>query len=364
MPLRSTLRRYNLIPARTDNEYWHLSLTHSITKQVFSLNTIPFVGRYVLSLREYFFMPIVVEVDQLCKIFKEVTAVSELSFTVNEGDVYGFLGQNGAGKSTSIRMLLTLIRPTSGSIKIFGKNLQTHRHEILKQVGAVIEKPDLYKYLTAYENLGIFAKMSETSVNRSLIMDQLKLVDLADRAHSKVNTFSQGMKQRLGIAIALIHNPGLVILDEPTNGLDPQGIADMRNLIIKLSREMGKTVFVSSHLLSEIEVMANRMLIIHKGKKMAEGNVAELLDPSKTIVYIESLDNDFARKQLATSKWQSNVQIGNKLALQMNKLDIPALTADLVGLNVPVLSIRPRHSLEDYFISLTNPNEHVEAFAD
>ncbi|MBK7884878.1 MAG: ABC transporter ATP-binding protein [Chitinophagaceae bacterium] len=307
----------------------------------------------------------IIEVNQLCKNFKELTAVSNLSFTVNEGDVYGFLGQNGAGKSTSIRMLLTLIAPTSGSINFFGKNLKNHRHEILRQVGAVIERPDLYKYLSAYDNLSIFAKMSEIKVSKSLIMNQLQMVDLADRAHSKVRTFSQGMKQRLGIAISLIHNPKVIILDEPTNGLDPQGIADMRNLILKLSREMGKTVVISSHLLSEIELVANRMLIIHKGKKMAEGVVSELLDPSKTIVQIETLNNNEAKGKLLLSKWAEFVQQNNGLLLlQMNKGDIPQLTIDLVAMNIPVLSIQPRHSLEDYFISLTNPNAHVEAFAN
>lgn len=178
-----------------------------------------------------------------------------------------FLGRMVPGKSTTIRMLLTLVRPTSGTISIFGKELFTHRTEILKQVGAVIEKPDLYKYLSAFDNLSLFAKLSGIKPTRSLLLDQLKLVGLEERAFSKVKTFSQGMKQRLGIAVALVHDPKLILLDEPTNGLDPQGIADMRNLVLKLSREMGKTILVSSHLLSEIELIATRMLIIHKGKK-------------------------------------------------------------------------------------------------
>ena len=210
----------------------------------------------------------IIKVNHLSKQFKDTKAVDDLSFTVNEGDVYGFLGQNGAGKSTTIRMLLSLITPSEGDIIIFGKKLQTHRSEILAQVGAVIEKPDLYKYLSAYDNLSIFAKMSGIKVSRELLMQQLEMVGLADRAKGKVETFSQGMKQRLGIAVALVHNPALIILDEPTNGLDPQGIADMRNLILRLSREMGKTILISSHLLSEIELIANRMIILHKGKKM------------------------------------------------------------------------------------------------
>ena len=208
-------------------------------------------------------MSVVIKVDNLSKKFKDFTAVNNLSFTVNKGDVYGFLGQNGAGKSTTIRMLLTLIKPTTGNITIFEKNLQTNRKKILQQTGAVIEKPDLYKYLSAYDNLSIFAKMSGIKSTKLLLMNQLEMVGLAQRAKDKVETFSQGMKQRLGIAVALVHNPDLIILDEPTNGLDPQGITDIRNLILSLSKDRGKTVVVSSHLLSEIELVANRMIIIH-----------------------------------------------------------------------------------------------------
>ena len=212
-------------------------------------------------------MASIVQVSHLSKYFSDIKAVDDLSFSVNAGDVYGFLGQNGAGKSTTVRMLLTLIKPTDGKIEIFGMDLQTRRKEILKQVGAVIERPDLYKYLTGFENISMFAKMSGEKISKIKLMQQLEQVGLAERAFSKVQTYSLGMKQRLGIAIALINNPQLVILDEPTNGLDPQGIADIRNLILHLSKNEKKTVIVSSHLLSEIELIANRMLIVDKGKK-------------------------------------------------------------------------------------------------
>jgi ABC-type multidrug transport system ATPase subunit len=245
----------------------------------------------------------VIEVNNLCKNFDDIAAVNDLSFTVNEGDIYGFLGQNGAGKSTTIRMLLTLIKPTSGRIKIFGKDLFTNRNAILRQTGAIIERPDMYKYLSGYDNLSIFARMSGIKASRKLIMDQLQMVGLADRSSSKVKTYSQGMKQRLGIAIALVHDPTLIILDEPTNGLDPQGIADMRNLILQLSREMHKTVVVSSHLLGEIELIANRMIIINKGRKIAEGNVAQLLDPSNTLVQLETTDNEATFQKLKSTIW-------------------------------------------------------------
>ncbi len=302
----------------------------------------------------------VIEVSNLSKQFKDIVAVDDLSFTVNEGDVYGFLGQNGAGKSTTIRMLLTLVTPTSGNIRIFSKELSKDRHEILKQTGAIIEKPDLYKYLSAYDNLSIFARLSGLKHSRTLLMQKLESVGLSARSDSKVKTFSQGMKQRLGIAVALIHDPKLIILDEPSNGLDPQGIADMRGLILHL-RELGKTVVISSHLLSEIEQIANRMIIIHKGKKVVEGSVSELLDPSETIVRIQTSDNIYARAKILSSKFSTMLQNDqDELCLKMNKSDVPSLVHDLSACGVNFLSIQPRHSLEDYFISLTNAGSYDE----
>ena len=309
-------------------------------------------------------MTLTIDVTHLSKKFNDTYAVNDLSFTVNEGDIYGFLGQNGAGKSTTIRMLLTLIQPSSGNIEIFGKKLSISRSEILKQVGAVIEKPDLYKYLSAYENLSIFAKMSDIKVSKKLLMDQLKMVGLEDRAKDTVRTFSQGMKQRLGIAVALVHNPALIILDEPTNGLDPQGIADIRNLILRLSRQMGKTILISSHLLSEIELIANRMIIIHKGKKMVEGTVADLLDPAHTLVEIDTLNNIETVQLLQQSKWVPFVQKKNQLQLMMNKTAVPELINDLVAMGVQMLSVNSSHSLENYFLSLTTQSANVEAFTN
>jgi ABC-type multidrug transport system ATPase subunit len=308
----------------------------------------------------------VIKVSHLNKQFRDVYAVNNLSFSVNEADVYGFLGQNGAGKSTTIRMLLSLITPTSGDIEFFGMNLLTHRKEILQNVGAVIERPDLYKYLTGYENLRIFARMSSVKISKLLLMEQLEMVGLADRANSKVRTYSQGMKQRLGIAIALVHNPQLIILDEPTNGLDPQGIADMRNLILDLSRNHKKTVLVSSHLLSEIEQIASRILIIDKGKKMAEGNAGELLDPAKTIVQVEVSNAQQVAAQLQTSIWGTHIkEVGtNTLLFQLHKKDIVQLNKYLVESGAEVQRLQPQTSLEAYFLSLTGSNQHVAAFTN
>ena len=310
-------------------------------------------------------MNLMLNVKGLNKNFGHFEAVKNLSFTVNEGDVYGFLGQNGAGKSTTLRMLLKLIKPTSGEIIFSGKNITNDDNAMLKQTGAIIERPDMYKYLSAYDNVQLFAKLSGIKPTRKLIMDQLEMVGLADRYDSKAKTYSQGMKQRLGIAVALIHSPKLIILDEPTNGLDPQGIADMRNLILRLSREMGKTVIVSSHLLSEIEVVANRMIIIHKGQKIVEGNVSTLLDPADTVVEINTTNNDAAFLQLQNTSWQSHLQKNNKtLRLKMNKNDVPKIVETLSSMQVEILSVQPRHSLEEYFLSLTNNDTHVEPFTN
>ena len=308
----------------------------------------------------------VINVSHLSKQFGDFNAVTDLSFTVQEADVYGFLGQNGAGKSTTIRMLLTLIGSSSGEIELFGMNLRTHRKEILRQVGAVIERPDLYKYLSAYENLLLFAKMSGLRIQRKQLMEQLEMVGLAERAGSKVRTYSQGMKQRLGIAIALIHNPQLVILDEPVNGLDPQGIADMRNLIMHLSRHLKKTVMVSSHLLNEMEQIATRMLIIDKGKKIIEGSVSELFDPAKTVVEVAVKDSSSAAEKIKQSNWGTYLQqvSPGQLVLQLHKDQLAKLNKDMVGMNIEVTAFKPGNSLEKYFLSLTGTNQHVAAFTN
>lgn len=306
-------------------------------------------------------MTSIIEIENLSKQFSEIKAVDDLSFSVEKKEVYGFLGQNGAGKSTTIRMMLTLIEPTRGSISIFGKNIQTHRREILQQVGAIIEKPNLYKYLTASQNLQIVAKMSGVNPTQNQLMEQLYKVGISERANSKVKSFSQGMKQRLGIACALINNPELIILDEPTNGLDPQGIADVRNLILQLSREEGRTIFVSSHLLSEIELVADSMLIIDKGRKVAQGKVADLLNPADTLVEVSTTDMETTKAVLQQTQWQI-VHFIDKIVLKMHRKQVPHLVKFLVEKNIEVIAIQPKHSLEDYFLSLTTANQHVATY--
>ena len=297
----------------------------------------------------------VIKVENISKNFGALKAVDNLSFEVEAGQVFGFLGQNGSGKSTTIRMLLSLIHPSSGSIELFGKSIQKNRASILEQVGAIIERPDLYPYLTATEHLQLFAKVRKQKVAAINITKTLEQVGLSHRSQDKVQTFSLGMKQRLGIAIALVHNPSLIILDEPTNGLDPQGIADIRSLIQYLAKEEGKTVFVSSHLLSEIEQVANQILIIHQGKKMVEGVTKELLDPEKRIVQIKTLD-DVKALSIIVAGGFSQYLLSRKegIFLKLPTTAIPMLNESLVQSGIAVLGIETKNSLEDYFLQITS----------
>lgn len=297
----------------------------------------------------------VIEILGLTKKFKSLIAVSDLDLTVYKGDVFGFLGPNGAGKSTTIRMMLSLIAPTSGTIKIFGKSLLSNRKDILKKVGAIVEKPDFYNNLTAYKNLSILGRLSMGEVSRKKIMEMLELVGLEKRYKSKVKTFSHGMKQRLGIAQALLHDPDLIILDEPTTGLDPQGMKEIRDLMILLSREKGKTIFLSSHILSEIEIIANRMIILDNGKEVVEGKVSELLNKNKLKVTFEVDDNNSARNILEGTIWQDKVysSIDNKIVFILEPEDISSLNKLFVENNVAVSAVIPTRSLEEYFLNIT-----------
>lgn len=297
----------------------------------------------------------IIEVKGLTKEYKELTAVDNLDLNVYRGDVFGFLGPNGAGKSTTIRMLLSLIKPTSGEIKIFGKELKSNRIEILRQIGAIVEKPDFYLYLTAYRNLEILGQVSGIEISKKKIMEVLELVGLDKRYKSKVKTFSHGMKQRLGLAQALLHDPELIILDEPTTGLDPQGIKDIRDLIIFLSKEKGKTIFLSSHILKEVELIASRMIIINKGKTIIEGKVQDLLDSEKMKVSYEFVDSSKVIELVVNSKWKDNFKVKEKETynFEMDKEEIPDLTNYFFENGVKVMSVVPTRSLEDYFLKIT-----------
>ncbi|MEN9744975.1 MAG: ABC transporter ATP-binding protein [Bacteroidota bacterium] len=296
----------------------------------------------------------IVEVEGLSKSFASFEAVKHISFQIEKGSVYGFLGQNGAGKSTTMRMLLSLIQPSSGNIRIFGKPLKGNEKSILSNIGAIIEKPDTYGYLSGYDNLKIFSKIFSRPTSLSALDVLLEKVGLKGRGKDKVKSYSQGMKQRLGIAIALLNDPDFIMLDEPTNGLDPQGITEIRNLIGHFSKNEGKTILVSSHLLNEIEMVADSMIILHKGEKIAEGKVQQLLDPTKTIVTIETSNLQGAMNLIQNSNWSNKLVSNNELRFEMDKEEIPLLVKSLVEHDIPVSNVQSNHSLENYFLKLTN----------
>jgi ABC-type multidrug transport system ATPase subunit len=291
---------------------------------------------------------VVIEVKNLNKKFGDFEAIKNVSFHVNEGDVFGFLGPNGAGKSTTIRCLLSLIRPNRGEIQLFGKPLHTNRKEILANIGCIIEKPDFYKYLSAQKNLEIFARISGAEVSAKEIQAMLEFVGLADRAKDKVKGFSHGMKQRLGIAQTLLHKPDLIILDEPTTGLDPQGIIEVRNLILRLKNEQHKTILLSSHQLSEIEMIANRMVIINKGLSLVEGSVSDLLNSEELIVKFEV--NDAGKAKAALLNYTVDALNPTTIEILLNRNEISSINKKLVEANVLVNAIEPKRKLEDFFI--------------
>lgn len=297
----------------------------------------------------------IIEVSDLTKDFNEIKAVDSLSLNVIRGDVFGFLGPNGAGKSTTIRLLLTLINPSAGTIKIFNKHLISERKDILKDVGAIIENPDFYKYLSAFKNLEILSRISGREISSKRIMETLEIVGLSERANSKVKTYSHGMKQRLGIAQALLHDPELIILDEPTTGLDPQGMKEIRDLITFLCNEKNKTIFLSSHILSEVEHVANRMIIINKGKKIVEGNVRDLLNASDLKVSVEVLEIENAERLIRESQWVDKLISRNEHTMVFNIRtdEIVELNKYLVENNISVSAIVPTKSLESYFLKIT-----------
>jgi len=301
-----------------------------------------------------------IEIKNLSKHYGDLKAVDGLSMQVMPGDIYGFLGPNGSGKSTTIRMLLSLIRPTSGQILLFGHDLAVDRYQTLGRVGALIEKPDFYNYLSARKNLEILGKLSKVRNLNSRIDEVLDMVGLLPRAKSVVRTFSLGMKQRLGIAQALLHKPDLIILDEPTNGLDPQGQKEIRDLVKSLSQESNITILISSHILFEIEQIANRMVIINKGKALVEGNVHDLINgDDRQVTYI--VDNsDSVRSILPGSAWEPKFQKSSpdRVWFRITKEEIPMLTAYLIEKGIRIYAIEPVRSLEDFFLQLTE-NETI-----
>lgn len=292
-----------------------------------------------------------IEISDLHKQYGSINAVDHISLKVREGEVYGFLGPNGAGKTTTLRMLLGLIEPTSGHISLLGRAPGTP--ESLAHIGAMIETPAFYPFLSGRENLHLLAKYTDTPEPR--IGQVLSQVDLANRGDDPFRTYSLGMKQRLGVAAALLKNPPLLMLDEPTNGLDPAGMADMRDLIRNLGRE-GHTVLLSSHLMHEVEQVCDRVGVIAKGRIVAEGTVNDLR--GRTAVVIRADEPDHARQVLQPLVGNADLHLEHgafRIERGGNRpLDIAALNRALVEAGIAVHELRTdRRSLEDVFLTLT-----------
>ena len=297
-------------------------------------------------------MSSILEVKNLCKSYQSFKAVDDISFHVNKGDIYGFLGPNGAGKSTTLRMILGLIRPDSGLVQLNGERIDYQNKKYLHQIGALIERPDFYKNLSAYENLKILYRMSKLK-DIQIIDDVLKEVDLLERKKDKVGGYSQGMKQRLGIAQALMHQPNLIILDEPSNGLDPQGQADMRELILRINKERGITVIISSHILAEIEKISNRMIVINKGRKIAEGEVSQLMSSDSIKIQIKT-DSHTAFENYCSTHKIAFTSENESYYLQWEESKINELIKSLNDENISLYEVKQLKTLEEYFLNLTN----------
>jgi ABC-2 type transport system ATP-binding protein len=290
-------------------------------------------------------MNIPVETDRLTKRYGRVTAVDGVSLTVRAGEVYGFLGPNGAGKTTTLRMLLGLIRPTAGTARVFGAPPGR-----LASVGALIEGPGFYPYLSGRDNLRVLARYTGVSSQRmATVLDR---VDLSDRAGDRFNTYSMGMKQRLGVAAALLKDPRLLILDEPTNGLDPAGMADMRMLVRRLGTA-GTTVMLSSHLLGEVQQICDRVGVIAHGKLVAESTVAELRGQASLRVVAEPIEDAAAHARTLLGPDRVRVRDGG-LDLAVEPAKAAWVNGELVEAGVAVSELRVRErTLEDVFLELT-----------
>ncbi|MGV3042057.1 ABC transporter ATP-binding protein [Staphylococcus rostri] len=293
----------------------------------------------------------VIETQNVSKQFGNFQAVQNLNIQIPEGLICGFLGPNGSGKTTTIRMLLGLAKPTAGQVKLFDMKLENHKQEILNQVGALVDSPSFYDHLTGYENLKIMQYIHHN--NAEEIENVLSIVELTYAAQKKVKDYSLGMKQRLGIAIALMNNPKLIILDEPTNGLDPSGIKKMRELLMKLVREKGISIIVSSHNLFEIEQMCSYVCLINKGQLLFQGDMQTLLDEYKQdSVYFVTDNNEKSVALLDT--FPTSIEDG-RLHVKAQRQDIPHINKTLVNHDINIYEIyHEQSSLEDIFLRLTN----------
>ncbi|HYC58424.1 MAG TPA: ABC transporter ATP-binding protein [Thermoanaerobaculia bacterium] len=297
----------------------------------------------------------IVETANIHHRFGHHDVLGGVSMQVPAGSIYGFLGPNGAGKTTTLRLILGLLKPQRGEVSIFGKRFDRHRIGILKNVGSMIESPSLYDHLTAAENLRVLQLIHRCPESR--IQEVLELVGLGDTGRKRAKQFSLGMRQRLGIAAALLHRPSLLILDEPTNGLDPNGIIEIRNLLIELNRGHGCTILVSSHLLTEIEKIATHVGILGRGELLFQGTIEKLRRHRQQVLSVRVSTSDNA------AALQTITQHGIEARLDEGEIVLPALTGERIAAlnrrltmrNLDVYEIRTvRHDLESMFLNLVS----------
>jgi ABC-2 type transport system ATP-binding protein len=293
----------------------------------------------------------VLTLDNVKKTIKGKNIINGISFTVIEGEVFGFLGPNGAGKTTTIRMIVGLMGITEGDIVVCGKSIKKDFEGAVSNIGAIVENPEMYKFLSGYQNLLQYARMHK-GITKEKINEVIELVGLTERIHDKVRTYSLGMRQRLGLAQCLLHSPKLLILDEPTNGLDPAGIREIRDHLRMLTREKGLSVIVSSHLLSEMEMMCDRIAIIQNGSLVDVQQVRDFVQNDQILYTIETGNLGDAKTWLIEEYNATIIEKG--FTIEVGKSEIPVIMKKLIHLEIDVYSVMPvSKSLEDRFLEIT-----------
>jgi ABC-2 type transport system ATP-binding protein len=299
----------------------------------------------------------IVQLQNISKTIGGKQLIQQLNIDLYPGQITGFLGPNGAGKTTTIRMMTGLMHPTEGNVIIDGLSLKENYEEAISKVGVIVENPEMYKFMTGYKNLLHFARMHK-NVTKERIEEVVKQVGLEKRIHEKVSTYSLGMRQRLGLAQALLHRPKFLILDEPTNGLDPAGIREFRMYLRKIAAEDGVSVFVSSHLLSEIELMCDRVAVIQNGKLI---DIRDINVETSSFYYIEATPNNQAAELLQKLDYNF-VPENNGYVVEIKKDDIPKLISQFVNEGIQLFAVQPHQkTLEDQFLEMTGGGQIAES---
>jgi len=299
----------------------------------------------------------IVELRQLSKTIGKKKIIDNVNLQLYPGQITGFLGPNGAGKTTTIRMMAGLMKPTSGDVIVEGQSVTEHFEETMSKIGVIVENPEMYKYMSGWKNLLHFARMNK-SITLERITEVVEQVGMQNRIHEKVSRYSLGMRQRLGLAQALLHHPKFLILDEPTNGLDPAGIREFRSYLRKIADENGVSVFVSSHLLSEIELMCDRIAIIQNGKLI---DIREMNQKEEAHYYIEAQPAEQVREFL-TAQGGTLEESGKGFITKVEQETVPQLVQAMVAENIQVYAVQPyRKTLEDQFLEMTGGGQIAES---